>query len=677
MAGDEKQYWAAMAPLRQQGSYLTPAFVAPSVLSCTPSVDIRRGDNPYWQYCVSPALLFDLPGTGASELGYCFTKPYFQWIQRYLQAALRNKPPLSASAQARVLWVLDVWAHTVYGLLALNVDLRSGLNRVGPAVDNWLFSVGRASASRVGSSLHPVYQPFWGAQSAQMRSNELLRSTERPTLRANQQGEWNDAVLMPTPFFELPFDWISSLNPNVKTANPLWSTFYSGVLPWERNGLRLMSRGNKDAGDLRAATTNVALRQGVYQWRMMCLQDWGSPSYGRETPLGTGSAAWQNWWPRGMGRRGDTVTLTQYIRSVHYQQRGSKLQLVPGSPAKLYPTFDVAFEGISRLVRPLVQLDYDEALKTHVALWSVASTRVSRQGFPAVTFTDSNDLVKAHADAVQARAEAAITNPRLVRQADLASGRREGALEEAANDLFFEGVSIGGKQVIPPLHDAIVENPILKPWVAAFQRLFTVVVRLVGTATGGAPQWPLIPHPFVRSLNAAGWNTVADGSTLDVLPKIVVAIGNIEVATQIDMGVYVGGWQPGGAAESERDPERCRVVISESSGDFVTQCDDVPASVSAVTTPPSNLEAVACRAQFEEGRAESAYRDCIPDDAYPLYEMMCVAAVRGHAPMMEFEQWAQQLAQSQQCKSGTLWSAFVSGFRQRGNPLAAFGKGGR
>lgn len=680
--GDEQQYWDAMAALRDEGQRLRVSFLAPTVSTCAPSVNIRDGDNAYWQYCVSPILFFNVAGSGQSELSYCFQLAYFQWAQRYLREALRRKPPAGASTRARVLWTLDVWSHLVYGLLALNVDLRSGVNRVGPPTDNWLSSqaTGRTARTQSGGWAHPVYVPFRAAQQARVRSNELLRSTERSTMRNEQMAEWREAVMMPTPFWELPFDWISNLDPSgaVKDQNPLWATLYNGVMPWAQNGVRVLSYGSKDAAELRAALNNQALYHATLQWRMMCLQDWGAARFGRETPLGGGSRAWLDWWPLSMGTRHSSPTLSAYIRSVHYSERG-KLVMRSGSPARLYPTFAVAFNSIDSLVGPFLSMNYSQALKLQTALWAQAAVRTNR-GLPAVTYTDSNDYVRAHADAVQARAETAITNPRVVRDVDLATGHEEGAVEEATNDLFFDGVSIGGQEVIPPLYDFIAENPVVKPWLAAFQRIFTEIVRAVGAATGGAPTWPLIPHPFVRSLQAAGWNAAADGSSVDVIAKITVAIKNIEVATNIDMGVYVGEWQPSSAARTTvHDPARCRVVVHPTSGDFVTQCDDDQARPQQQAPPGgifdrpvSNLEAAACRSQFDIGIAKSPYRHCIGEADYPAFGLLCVSVIRGGTPPTTFDEWAEQMAKLKGCKPATFWSEFIKGFKQRGNPIATF-----
>lgn len=673
------RYWDAMALLRQEGSRLIAPFVAPGVVSCAPSVDIRRGDNTYSMYCTGPALTFNVAGSGAAEHSYCFPQDYFHWCQLYLRTALRNKPAGNDSVRERVLWVLDVWAHLVYGLLALNIDLRSGVHLAGAPTDNWLIPSGPGRSSPSSWS-HPVYGPFRGAQAARYRSNEFLRTSQQPTLRTSAQNEWRTAVMMPTPFFELPFDWISQLGAGgvEKDLFPLWAIFYSGVLPWEEGGLRLQSDGGKDSAEILAAqnSQDYALMQGLRQWRIWCLQDWGPRPTRQETPLGVGARAWDDWWPLNMGRRNDSRTLSQYM--VRVANESDRLRLVPSTPARLYPTFQVAFEDIGALVNPFLSLNYATALQQHMALWAAASVRsMPRSSIPtAITWTDSNDIVKAHADAVQRRAELAVTNPRMVREQDLAAGNREGALEQASQDVLFEGVSIGGSQVIPPLGDLILSNPLLAPFVAPLQRVMLELVQAVGAATGGAPTWALIPHPFVRTLTAAGWNTLADGSTVDVIPKLIVAVVTIEVATGIDMGVYSGPWQRAQSVAATS----CRVV-NDAEGNFVRQCDVPTAAQAADAAAFTQRVRTRCRALFDRQRMLSAYSSCLTDADYPAFEAVCAQMLHGQppyaldviAPEVYFEPWAAEVTRGRNCRSqGSLWASFVTGFVQRGNPLQIF-----
>lgn len=626
-----------MAPLREAGLSLLSPFLAPRVSSCSPGVAIRHGDNAYWMYCASPQLFFDVAGSGSAELGYCFPQAYFLWTQNYVREALRYKPS-TGSAKAKVLWALDVWSHIVYGLLSLNIDLRSGM-LYQPGVDNYFAPAqGRGITTHWA---HPVYRAFRDAQYHRIKQNvQFLKVSEKPTLRTEQEKEWADSVMMPTPFFELPFDWISQLDTTAKDPNQLWDLFYSAVLPWEVDGLRLLSESGKDSAEVSAALAqnDAPLVQGLYQWRLWSLQDWSSRPRYVTTPLGNSAGDWDAWWPLDMGVRNDTVTLGTYIQRVA-NERGL-LTWRSATVSRLYPTLQVTLENMEGLTTPFLKLSYAGALKQHVALWTGKTVEQNSFGYAAITSTDSNALIKGQADLVQAQTEAATNmcgNPTQAQQ-----------MQSASPEV----------QKLSTRVQTMTCNSPARPLLDQLGKLMNKLVVAVGAATGGAPQWPILPNPFVRSLSDPAWNTEASGPTAATVARIFYAIKNIEVATGIDMGFYAEEWQPGSAA-----PTRQCSVVFDVDGNPHSKCEDVGGD-----SGWGAVAILACRAAFD--KFSKKYRGCLTELDYPAFEQAClVRDPSAMTPEAFFDAWAREVLLNRACTSQSLWGAFVSGFAQRGNPF--------
>jgi len=481
---------------------------------------------------------FTLDADAAALRTHVFPAQFFRWCQEYVWAALQKRPPKTASAKARVFWALDVWTRVVQGLLALNIPI----DPFGGCV---LIESGACVIPP--TALSSLFFNYYGPMQA-------LHKVPAP--RADH------GAVAPAPFFDLPWNWLR--------RQPALAKRLYGLTPWT-DVFDLPRKNNADARDFEGA--DAPTRAALFQWRLWTMQE--LEKFGvhpREAWLPTGinpgmvttwtglskAAAYDHYWPHGMGKRSDSGSLLDYVRRV---ERESTTAGAISDVPWYFPNFAWSFSvGVPALVNYLRQLDYDGEIQARMQAWMVlAVPRVDSQGkvLPGepqpVTCTDyklayegkADEIKKSAEDAAGRAAGLAAASPKAAAQmaSQVAGALQKVSLALAALDIAgltaaAAGVLGSAGAALGAMAAALASaGPFAAVGGIASAGIAWVLMKIGGVAVGHV-YIPVvrIPQPFVRTLKASDYKTQATGSSADVLLRVVNTFVNIEKATGFDLG---------------------------------------------------------------------------------------------------------------------------------------------
>lgn len=561
---DEKVYYHAMAPLRAKGQALVAAAASPTLET------FDYLDGSAW-------LVYPNKPSKDVLLKYIFPKAYFDWCRVYVTAALALKPAPGAGStpKAKILWAIDVLAHATFGYMALNTQgfgwyvpnmaTDMGGNPYPPVTDTQLEDSKSSYMGRMIISGHlPWY--YWGGSGW----NTVTKAPSgKPFVR------------QPMPFAFLPFP--SSIPIQHKYAgkidlgqgstvpwpNPQWAIFVKGVQPWYAGGYSLPSYKNKDAKILAAAAAanDPALMQGILQWRMWALNDF--------------------WWPQnwrlqkaemtfdGGGRPPNTVLLTDYIDYVGRQTPIPEV-LLNKKPIgeEEAPNFYVGFtQGVDFALQGFLNLpSYEVVLQKYTQRWvttytppPVSTVTYDSTGMAVggnaqpTSHTDFDQLEANQPKKILALYEDELKHPEKYMSKDAA--KAEQWLQSKVN---FPG-----------------RDQLIQQW-TKFAAWFGLAVGVDKVAQENF----VVGNPFIRTLGAVGYNTAAEGSSVNLMVRVVSAIMNIEALSGLDFGVYA---LPGAVSSTNQD---CIALVNlaYSQGD--------PRDIAVLQPGDKQLLINACEAEF-------------------------------------------------------------------------------
>jgi hypothetical protein len=516
--GDQWTYFNAMAALGTGGNLVAPP-VNFSMGSCT--TNLSGSDDVYQDRCPQPWVNIDAAPT-ADTARAVFPYAYFLYLQNYVRAALAHKPPDTASPKAKILWLLDVQTVATMALLMLNIPLRGqGYTRRG------FVGLPDANPTPAREVASPVLQPFLNAQKLFYDNLALARFAgydPRQLSDPKYKAELAAAPIMPAAFAALPVFWIGNAYRQWKGLDQVYAVLFGGVIPTQAaNWYGVPSYANKDAASLKDAVSrnDAPLIRGIYQWRMWCVRDGLSGVYVDPSiaPLGLGTAV-------------NTPNLVDYISHVSsYERQFPELVLQTG---KLYPNFAHAFAAADRIGAQVLSVNYQLEVRKHVGAWAARnSPKLDASGNPAfdkqsgqnaqqpVTYTDNDAFLRGLGKEVADRAKLAIANP------GYACG------DDKACQTAWNGATVHGTQIpgMSSVYSLAQKSP-LGPFIQGGLAIASFLVNKFGAAIGGG-YWPffVIDLPFARTFTAAGWRTVPDGSSVDVLMRVLIAVQNIERLT--------------------------------------------------------------------------------------------------------------------------------------------------
>ena len=708
---DTLKYWNAMRALRDS----QPIVQGPRGTVQVCNADLGGSDDTYGMRCPAPWLAYDVaPSNAAVQL--CFPIDYFNWCKRYINEALRQEPPISASAEARVVWTLDVWAHVSYALFALNVNwsaqnemrLKNGL---APSISvGWLLDLLHGSGS-----LGPDMQ---AARDAEYQ-RALKAGGNTYTLEQYRVAE----IVSTVSFSSLPVDWVHSYfaRGSTKTPNPLWTLLLDTVQPWSSNWSRnwLTSKGNKDASDVAAYANEPPLATAVMQWRLLSARDFESSAISKVTRY--------NGLPR----------LSEYITAVSRQPQGATVTFEGLGTIVAVPTHAWGVLSVKGHAAALLALDYKATITraftahaeyskpkfTAAGLPMTVDQALAAVGLPPLSATpayarppqlrylsgsefaeqfvtpaDWRDLWKGEKDRVTARIQAGIIDPRSECGSDVACQKAVEASQE--------------------LERRIEDIPLYGQLMGGMRALASLLVGIVGGAIG-AGYYPFRPleAPVARTLTAVGWSLASDGSTADIWKRWGIAAANY---ASVIPGLFTTAWPStsNGRLLAPRKPTGACVTESVSVGGdqvFCTVCKDAPMPACAKHMPayaavyePAKLPALtvarntaatsvvdSCNALALQWALDNPqYSDCVTPADLPMWQQICRAvSLKQLTIEAGVAMWAQYVVNVKACglrpkelpsvpsvpsgpgtrpsEPGTLWSVLTDGVVHGVNPLRA------
>jgi hypothetical protein len=496
---DELVYWNAMASLRAEEAKL-------SVLPYKAGLILDARDEGYneagWE-----AVEINVTPSAANLRGYVFPKHYFLFCQRYIAAALENKPLTGAgsTAKAKVLWLLDVQAHVCFGWLALGIPYtwvaaRVEAERMDHFEDpNW----GRGHVT--GGTLTP-----WGAYAS------------------NQPRD------RPAPFALSPLHLAARLQPYTPSGadattkgTGLLPKLIDEVQPWLVGGFKLGSKDARDAGVLTTARAKKdgPLARGILQARLWSVIDFSWPrNFRTGAPLPS--------WHYGTASATASILLPAYIAQVaaHESPQGELVeQAGSGTNYQSYgrfPNLAYAFESPGPDVLGFLRVDYDRWLDDYTLAWIASATptdnlpvldstnQLVRGDRQPVSITDYRAFERGEYKAVKDRMEASITG--------------DYSKIKPANDAERKAIAIEQKA-----HKWANGVPVLAQINKVLGKLATLLVGWLGVARGvsSLPKlFRIIPVPFYRTLSAPDYRMVPDGTTTSALLRVINAMQNTVAA---------------------------------------------------------------------------------------------------------------------------------------------------
>jgi hypothetical protein len=489
------------------------------------SANLSGSDSAYHDVCPDPWVeIGAVPDSNTVET--VFARAYFTWAQKYVREAVLHKPNSFASAKAKILWTLDIATVMTVGLVATNVPLGSG---------------------------HPLFG-IWGSIAAEFRGTlELMRSSVLSRLSAYpaQQRAAQVADIAPAPFGTLPVMWCKGYIRNPRGPDLIYKRIY-GALTMQGGWDQFKNFLPKFYNEYQAALGggDLPLAKGMQQWWLWCVRDGVQASGPILDPLNLGP--WNN-----------TPELSWYINTVQTTESASpelvrKEGAAAGGRTVLYPNFATSFSSYDRIAGPFLALRFDKVVQDQLTLWLQRSLPLvdannrpllNAQGYPLqspVTFVDAAAIFKGDRAAVEAQANAAIHNPSagLCNQAGVNWGGSNVAIPQVpakvayVADVAGQSNALSVAQSVPqsihvPSCNEIAQmggdelRSALGPFAGALDWLGSKLLRVVGAAMGVGWRLPIINQPFVRTFTTPGFRTVPDGSTLDVVPRVMTAVQNI------------------------------------------------------------------------------------------------------------------------------------------------------
>jgi hypothetical protein len=567
---DTQKYWNAMQALRQRVPLA--AGVPGTVRSC--SWDSSGSDDLYLQWCPPAWLEFAVNPTAANAQ-LCFPREYYAWCLQYLNQALINEPPADASAEARVVWTLDVWAHVSYALFALNLNWSA---LAGGYVDtrftrNRLLLAGLES-SDISAQAERRTAKGLVLEFAQLGDSQRpgLLNAKRDAIAAAWRTGGNSITLngysaMPVQlpaFATLPIFWVGSVyaRNSSRSANRLWSILLAAVQPWSSTWSSNWLPSRYDAADVAAYAADGPLSMAAMQWRLFAARDYAQAMV--------------------EGQSGREVLLSEYIASVGAARDSINFEDRAAVPGQRWSA-----EIVRAYASKLLTLDYNTVLSNavadHVALerprvmpngapMTVAQEYASRgevyiQGeyavkpsdltYQYVTSADLKSLWKGEKAEMTARMQAAVRSAATMDCGD-------GQLCASANEGVAKGVAY------------VKKIPVYGQIVSGMMEFGSFLVGIVGAAVG-AVYFPFRPltSPVARTLTAPGWSFAPTGSTTDIWLRWGVAAANYErllpglfTSVKVPMTVPVTG------ARNDRASGTCITHPVRGGDSYCTICVD-------------------------------------------------------------------------------------------------------
>lgn len=512
---DAWTYFNAMAGMQPPA---TPRV--PMVLK-TCSAKLSGSDLTYDDLCPDPWLeAQSVPD--ANTVQTVFGKAYWDWAQMYVREASTHKPNSFASAKAKVLWVLDVATVMSLGMVATNIPLNS-----------------RHPFFRVWDSIRGEFQ----GSLELMRTNLLSRYSAYPKDQRLVQA----ARMAPAPFMVFPLEWIHGYVRSPRDADLVYKRIYSSLTlqgGWDQfKNLLPKFYGEWQAA---AAAGDAPLERGWRQWWLWCVRD-GVPTDTRGEILN----------PLNMGAWQDTPSLSVYINTVATESASSELIRKSTSTGDtLYPNFATTFSSYDRMLSPFLGMRFDKVIQAHFTNWLQESVPrvdgnnqplLDSHGYPfqtPATFPDVASMLKQDRAAMAAAADAAIRNPGGTFCAQQGWNGSNVAVPPVPPQAMFVAAVAGQPsalkvaQAIPTsVHipgcseivgtTAAEVRKAMGPFTAATDWLASTLLKVLGAALGVGWKLPVIQQPFVRTFSTPGFRTVPDGSTVDVLTRVLSATLNL------------------------------------------------------------------------------------------------------------------------------------------------------
>lgn len=611
---DAWEYWNAMQALRAEGAQL--AVPAGTALRKCPT-KISGADVFYYDLCAIPWLGVTSNTAPPYAAKAVFPIAYFQWVQRYLRAALQHQPAATASGLARVFWAVDVWAHMQYAFFALNIPYGEAIYRFQRARRTY------APTTPISGRI-PALDPFH----AHLDDYRSALSFLTPKPSAWRFGPFQESVI----------DWCG-MPPNSKQPSTVWQLLLQAMVPWTTDWASkwLQSKNGKDSAELAGADEVYAY--ALMQWRLVSVQDWDNYSH---------SSSQSADWPLGMGSRYNCATLTDFAKYISYNEKPQP-EITVSRAGVAEPNFAWVYgKDLPAQITGFLTVNYENVLRTWFSYWlDLEGPHFSSDGsldagqIQPVTQDDYGDIDKGMSAAAVARAQAANENPRL------SCAKGDNACLQAAN-AALKLKAFTAKSPLAGLQNQIAAG-------------FAFVLNKFGVdfATSGAIPFFVLGPPFARTYEAVGYSTAPDGSSIDVLPKIFGALVNLKSLTGVDVLAAPSAFAARSAPA--KGHEGCHFNV-----EGVEICPSSPAMTTSAAVAAQMDYPTECKRQFGVWVQQNAGKIRIPADAEAMYIAMCLEIAAGKLAPAEFNvrwNWYIHAAQS------SLWRSFVRGFIGAGNPL--------
>jgi hypothetical protein len=684
---DTLKYWNAMQAFRER----QPIVAGPKGTVQVCNADVGNSDDVYSQRCPAPWLEFNVAPTSATAQ-LCFPIDYFNWCKLYINEALRQQPSVGASAEARVVWTLDVWAHVTYAQFALNL--------------NWSAEGGGwVSISQHDSPFAPAGKRFVSptlnrgvasttSATALVESFGLLAWDQLQGLRSAKDSavarEKQDGTLVWPAFATLPILWVGDYyaRASTKASNPAWRLLLDTVQPWSSNWSRnwIPSYRQKDAAEVAAYASEPVMLMALMQWRMFAARDFSAGGAGEPT-------------------------LFQYITQVSRQSTMSRVEFI-GSAA--VPTHVWSENIVAAYAAALLKLDYKltigRAYIAHAAAFAPKVTADGRlmtvdedntaNGRPIlgagksaqvwsekgddlalqfVTFADYRDILKGEKAKATARAQAAIKSP---------------GANCAANDVACQEAAKGYGAIMAEA----AKVPVYGPYVAAMQHFAGVLISLVGGAIG-AGSFPFSPlnSPAARTLVAPGWSFAPNGSTVDVWIRWAQAVASYETAipglfsvapttprkasgTCVTYGIRIKGEAAWCTICKDKALPTCAAYVPEYAA---LATPKTPPLLAARNAAPASMSTTCDQLAVKWALENPQYADCITVADLPMWQQICRAVgLKQMTVEAGITMWAQYVVSVKGCglrlpppktPRRTATRGFVDAVIVPFNPLRLFG----
>jgi hypothetical protein len=721
--GDTQAYWGALHWLRQRVPIVAvPSHARSPASTTTGKVAICKTDYDYGtdypRACPAPQLRFDIAPTAAS-VQLIFSTDYFAWCKQYVAEALKHRPSPSASAQARVLWTLDVWAHVTYALFSLNVNWSSSVPNSYPTGLAWntnnspLVGYGERNVVTIPPlgvknpaprqfffnqpmSAPQGLGPGWpGRQFGPAIGNMLpmllgerasLIARETRTASSGYLESLENAKLHMVPFATLPIFWVGERFKDRSTAtgaNPMWSLLLETVQPWSSNWSNnwLASESNRDAGDVAAYAKDPALSVAAMQWRLFSARDL--------TSKGKGS-----WGP----------TLSQYIAAVGRQPTARTLTL---ENSVLVPTHAWSMDVVQAFAVELLKLDY-KAVITFMYFQNAAEQAPRLNANGSLMTVDDYNKVLGKPLVGSTPQKWGMAGTELVHQyvttkdySTLAKGeelKATAAVQQKINNPFLPCAAgdtgcIASAQGWAAYQETVQKIPVYGQIITAMNALASVIVGIFGGATTVSIPFFTITSPAARTFNATGWSFAANGSSLDIWMRWAQASESYaklipglftsgaaapRVSRNTDCATYPGN--------SGGEQIWCRICANQplpACAKFVPEfAARVQAEAAPVAVPVQVVDS--CRAlAVQWAMAHPQYAGCITLDDLPVWDAICQSVGVGKTSFdAGVALWGQYVVNVKGCGirlplptepgTGTLWEGLRAGYTQGTNPLRKY-----